>query len=114
MPAPWRAAHPVAFDGAATSDNDLERVLIGGILDHKGDENVLTWAQDSTQSLLQMLPDHGWKRAFRIWNAALEPKTESSSFVDKLLQSERTRDACLRALMTTPVAAALEWALAGA
>lgn len=114
MPAPWRAGVPAAFDGASTTDNDLERVLIGGILDHNGDENVLKWAQDSTDSLLRMLPDHGWKRSFRLWNAALEPKTESSSFVDKLLQSERTKDACLRALMTTPVAAALQWALAGA
>jgi hypothetical protein len=44
--------------------------------------------------------DHGWKRAFRIWNAVLAPRSES--FVEKLLQNKTTKDACLDALDATP------------
>ncbi len=49
-----------------------------------------------TTELKKLAPSHGWKRAFRIWNAALAPKSEG--FVDALLQQPETKDHCLKAL----------------
>jgi hypothetical protein len=49
--------------------------------------------------------DHGWKRAFRIWNAAVKPDAEA--FVDGLLQEPSTRGACLDALKETRAAQVL-------
>ncbi|HVE82483.1 MAG TPA: hypothetical protein VND93_06535, partial [Myxococcales bacterium] len=52
---------------------------------------------------------HGWKRAFRIWCAALFP--DSEAFVDRLLQDELTREPCLSALKTTAAWKSLQSAL---
>ncbi|MBI5531326.1 MAG: hypothetical protein HY898_01325 [Deltaproteobacteria bacterium] len=108
--APWRTSAPAVFDQAPTGENDLERVLIEGILG-TAEQDTRAWAEQATTSLLQLAPDHGWKRAFRIWNAALGPKTESASFVERLLQAASTRERCLKALLDTPVGNALQWVL---
>lgn len=99
--AAWRADSPVTFD-KIPDEHDLERVLIGGILDAYRGKDIAGWAEESTTKLIDLVKDHGWKRAFRIWNAALEPKAES--FADKLLQSKDTKSACMKALQSTPVA----------
>ena len=83
----------------------LERVLIDGILEACESEPVTTWAKEATMSLCALVPKHGYKRAFRIWNAALHPDAES--FVPKLLQADEHKHACLRALRSTPAAKAL-------
>jgi hypothetical protein len=103
--APWRSTHPVGFDNLS-NEQDLERVLIEGILASNVDRCLHNWALVSTQELRNLVTDHGWKRAFRIWNAALQPKSES--FVDKLLEAPETRSGCLASLRATPVAALIE------
>jgi hypothetical protein len=105
----WRANQPASFAGLP-NDHCLERVLIGGILDSRPDALLATWALDSTTALAELVQDHGWKRAFRIWNAALEPKTES--FADKLLEAPGTKAACLAAIRATPVAQLIQELLA--
>lgn len=101
----WRSNPPTRFAGLP-DDHCLERVLIGGILAATHETGIEPWARDSTAALVKLVSDHGWKRAFRIWNAALEPKAES--FADRLLEAPGTRSACLDALRATPVAKLLE------
>lgn len=99
-PAPWRSSAPV-FDGLP-DHQCLERVLIGGILRSQGADRFKTWAESATSGLLLIDGAHAWKRAFRIWAAALTPRTES--FVDGLLSAHSgTKDFCLAALQDTPV-----------
>ncbi len=108
LPAPWRSANPVPFDHMPQGDHCLERVLIAGILKAQVEGTIRSWADESTGALMKIVSDHGWKRAFRIWNAALQPKTESASFVDKLLQDQDTQGPCLSALLATKVGAVVE------
>jgi hypothetical protein len=101
--AAWRLSTPTPFDNLP-DEQTLERVMIEGILGSKLANAALNeWALDSTVTLRSIVSDHGWKRAFRIWNAALQPKSES--FIEKLLQDVETREACLESLKSTPVAA---------
>jgi len=51
------------------------------------------------------------KRAFRLWNAALDP--DSDAFVARLLQMHDTKGACFDALRATPVDRALRELLGG-
>ncbi len=101
----WRSKRPIQY-ARIPDEQNLERVLIGGILESRQNKAIGDWAEKSTKELIELVSDHGWKRAFRIWNAALEPKSES--FVDKLLESNLTKSACLNALATTPAAKILE------
>lgn len=48
---------------------------------------------------------HGYKRAFRIWTAALAP--DSESFAARLFQLHQTSSACLEAVRATPAWSAL-------
>jgi hypothetical protein len=105
----WRSALAPVFAGLP-DEHCLERVLIDGILSSTITAPIATWAHDSTAELRKLVQDHGWKRAFRIWNAALEPKAES--FADKLLEAPATRAACLAALRATPVAQLVQCLLA--
>ncbi len=105
LPAPWRTPSDVAFDGLPTDEHNLERVLISGILDSALAPKLVTWAQDATAQIHALIGKHGWKRAFRIWSAALHP--DSESFVDRLMQDPALSPACLAALHRTRTAAAL-------
>lgn len=110
IPGPWRPSQPAGFDDLPGDEQNLERVLIGGILGASIEPSLQDWALESTRALRTLVRDHGWKRAFRIWNAGLQPKSES--FVDKLLESPDTKRACLDELLTTPVADLLRELLA--
>jgi hypothetical protein len=100
IPAPWRSSAPV-FDGLP-DHQCLERVLIGGLLRSPAADRFKAWAESATSGLLSLDDAHAWKRAFRIWAAALTPRTES--FVDGLLSSSSgAKDECLAALQATPV-----------
>jgi predicted kinase len=84
--------------------------LIAGILQSSARADLRDWALAATTSLNKVVPTHGYKRALRLWNAALKPGAES--FVEALLQEPDTRDAVLDALKKTDVARALERLLA--
>ncbi len=66
-------------------------------------ESLREWAERVTSEVRALAPDHGWKRAFRIWNAALSPEVQDASFVDRLCQDHETRSSCIGALRSTPV-----------
>lgn len=104
LPAPWRAEPSATFDNLP-DHNCLERVLIGGILAAGHDLPLRGRAEQAMKDLHCLVDQHGWKRAFHLWNAALAPDTES--FVDRLLQDDRSRLACLNALLSAPVCAVL-------
>lgn len=99
--APWRVA-----GGGYTNlpdEHNLERVLIQGILAGSPPASLESWATDATRTLYELTRDHGWKRAFRLWNAALHPDTSESSFVDAVLQRGGLQHACFAAMANTPV-----------
>ena len=104
LPAPWRSTSIERFAGLP-DEHCLERVLIDGILEADVPESVTKWAKAVTTSLCALVPTHGYKRAFRLWNAALHPDAES--FVPRLLQANEHKHACLKALRSTPAATAL-------
>lgn len=110
LPAPWRSMELERFAGLP-DEHCLERVLIDGILQADVQESVARWAKDATTSLCALVPKHGYKRAFRLWSAALHPDAES--FVPKLLQADDHKHACLKALRSTPAALALLTLLGG-
>ena len=85
LPAPWRLPDAARFDALPDDEQNLERVFIAGILETQSPHRA--WAEDAVARLHAAAGDHGWKRAFRIWNAALFP--DSESFVDRLLQAPR-------------------------
>lgn len=98
VPAPWRLQTASGFDGLGDEQN-LERVLISGVLQALKEDPRLAWAEKATSDLFAIESRHGWKRAFRIWNAALWPR--SDSFVDGLLQEPSVKAACLASLQVT-------------
>lgn len=104
LPAAWRADDLERFDGLP-DHHCLERVLISGLIswDRAQPTSVGRWAEDATKAIFDALPTHGWKRAFRIWNAALKPDAEA--FVDGALQA--TVDHCLSVLRRTHAAHAI-------
>jgi hypothetical protein len=104
LPAPWRSTAIERFAGLP-DEHCLECVLIDGILQAGVPEPVTRWAKDATTLLCALVPKHGYKRAFRLWNAALHPDAES--FAAKLLQADEHKHACLKALRSTPAATAL-------
>ncbi len=104
LPAPWRSSSIERFAGLP-DEHCLERVLIDGILQAGVSEPVTRWARDATTLLCALVPTHGYKRAFRLWNAALHP--DAGSFAARLLQADEHNHACLRALRSTPAATAL-------
>jgi len=108
-PAPWRSSASAPFDHLP-DHHCLERVLISALKNSSIAEDLKAWTESSTSALSGLVNDHGWKRAFRLWSAAVDP---AESFVDRLLQRDDTRLACLSALRTTPVNSAIELALQG-
>ncbi|MBI3272966.1 MAG: hypothetical protein HYZ53_28515 [Planctomycetes bacterium] len=96
-PAPWRSAKVSDFD-SLQPHHSLERLLLTGILRADIEGALGNWANQATTDLVALVSDHGWKRAFRIWNAALYPDAGGAGFVDALLQREPTRQPCLDAL----------------
>jgi hypothetical protein len=98
LEAPWRLDNPASFDSLADEHN-LERILITGILQAIGGGQVAAWEESGTSELMKLVSDHGWKRAFRIWNAGLAPKSEQ--FVDALLQNDAVKAHCLAALQAS-------------
>jgi hypothetical protein len=109
IPAPWCWRDQPSYDDLPEV-SCLERVLIAGILQSTVEGELRDWALAATTSLNELIPTHGYKRAFRIWNAIIKPGAES--FVDALLQEADTRDAVLLALKQTDAARALERLLA--
>jgi len=109
IPAPWYRSEAATF-ASLPDEHNLERILIGGLLASDEGARLRGWAEEATSGLMPLVQRHGWKRAFRIWCAATFP--DSEAFVDRLLQDEATRDACLAALKATPVWEALQTALA--
>jgi hypothetical protein len=55
--------------------------------------------------------DKGYKRAFRLWTAAIEPGSES--FAARLFQADETKAACLAAVRRTRAFEALGVLLGG-
>jgi hypothetical protein len=94
-PAPWRLQGAALF-ARLPNEQNLERILLTGALQCGSIGGLAKWAEDATAALTALVHDHGWKRAFRIWNAALRPKSEA--FVDALLQGEEVKASCLAAL----------------
>ena len=101
----------VAFDGLP-DHRSLERVLVSALVECA--PHVKDFVEQARSDLVRLQTGHGWKRALRIWNAALFPKTEDASFVDHLLQNVDTRDACLRKLRQSKVGDVLDALLAPA
>lgn len=91
LPAPWRSGADAMFDGLP-DDHCLERVMITGLTRTSIENRVAKWVEDATRDLVALVPEHGCKRAFRLWNAALHPDVES--LVAKLLQNSTTRGPC--------------------
>lgn len=84
----------------------LERVLIAAMLD-AARADLRGWAEESTHGLRRLVADHGWKRSFRIWGAALRPKVEESLY-EALFQGDvRLRDACSAAVAASQVGTAV-------
>jgi hypothetical protein len=108
IPAPWHRADAAAF-ASLPDEHNLERILIGGVLASAEGARLRGWAEEATTDLMSLVQRHGWKRAFRMWCAAVFP--DSEAFVDRLLQDEATRAVCLTALQATPVWKALQSAL---
>jgi len=102
--AAWRAENLDRFAGL-DDHHCLERVLIAGLLTRDVGQSVrlADWATTSTKRLLELVRDRGWKRAARIWSAALTPKTDG--FVEASLQE--TEGHCLAALQRTEAARAI-------
>ncbi len=96
--APWRSDSALEFAGLP-DHHCLERVLITGILRSTVAAGATEWARSSTEALRQLVADHGWKRAFRVWSAYFAYDTDS--IVDRLLQHHDTRDACTAELAAT-------------
>lgn len=109
VPAPWHRPDASSF-ASLPDEHNLERILIGGLLASAEGARLRGWAEQSTTGLMSLVQRHGWKRAFRMWCAAVFP--DSEAFVDRLLQDEATRTVCLAALKATPVWTALQSALA--
>lgn len=107
LPAPWRTKKNATFDDLPDERN-LERVLIEGIVEALASEAVHEWALHSTRALLSLASEHGWKRALRVWNAALAPKTSEESFAASILQNPRTKEACAAAIDSTGLRAMLD------
>jgi len=95
VPAPWRL-EPMPTFAFLPHEANLERVLITGVLRSAIADSLTDWASQATSSLVGLASKHGWKRAFRIWNAALAPTSEA--FVDALLQHDDVRATCLATL----------------
>jgi hypothetical protein len=95
--APWRLDGAAAFGGLPDHHN-LERVLLTGVLRAMAGDPLVAWADQATGALVRLVTDHGWKRAARLWSAALRPH---EAFVDALLQENRVKDHCLQALRET-------------
>jgi hypothetical protein len=85
----------------------LERVLIGGILTASAPDRI-AWAATSTASLLALVSDHGWKRAFRIWGALLRPEVELSLYEALFQRDAALRDACAAAVAGSEVGKRIE------
>ncbi len=87
QPAPWRSATEESFDGLDATRN-LERILISGILtgcrSEPDCEVLLAAATKATEVIHSAIPKHDWKRAFRIFGAAIKPDAES--FAEGLMQ----------------------------
>jgi hypothetical protein len=109
IPAPWHRPDASPF-ASLPDEHNLERILIGGLLACAEGARLRGWAEQSTSDLMSLVQRHGWKRAFRMWCAAVFP--DSEAFVDRLLQDEATKAGCLAALKATPVWTALQGALA--
>jgi hypothetical protein len=95
---PWRLDAAARFDDLPDEQN-LERVLVTGLLGRLGACALTRWAEGATSDLVRERGTHGWKRAFRILNAAICPKSEAC--VDGLLQDPDVGPGCLAALRTT-------------
>jgi hypothetical protein len=108
-PAPWRSSGDASFDHLP-DHHCLERVLISALAQSGISDELKRWTESVTTELTRLVDTHGWKRAFRIWSAAVDP---AESFVDRLLQREDTKLDCLSGLRTTPVNAGIELALSG-
>jgi hypothetical protein len=108
LPAPWRLEAPVTVDPLPPHQN-LERVLLTGVLRALDNDARAAWVVGSLASLTTIVTDHGWKRAFRLSSAALRP---AEAFVDSLLQQPETKEHCLSALVATKAWAVLSAMLA--
>ena len=106
-PAPWRSSGDTPFDHLP-DHHCLERVLISALAHVSIADDLKGWVEAATTDLSRLVNDHGWKRAFRLWSAAIDP---AESFVDRLLQHDDTKLACLSGLRATPVNAAIGLAL---
>jgi hypothetical protein len=104
LPAPWRTG-AAPFYGLPDHHN-LERVLLGGVLSVHGADALGMFGDETTRRLMTLVAGHGYKRAFRMWNAAAAPDAEG--FVDRLLQLAKYKDACLAAIEATRVARVLD------
>jgi hypothetical protein len=111
LPGPWRTSSVARFAGLP-EEQCIERVLVDGILGSRRDgDPVAGWAHETMRKLHVLARDKGFKRAFRLWSAALAP--DSESFVARLFEMHETSGACLDAVKATPAYNALRTLLDG-
>ena len=106
---PWREPTGFLKDALPGEHHSLERVLLSGlwtVLD--GPEQ--RWLESAMTEVGKVKPNpkHRWKQALHLANTLLEPSVGGPAFVDRLLQSERTKHACLRALLASDAVSMLE------
>lgn len=105
FPAAWRSSAQ-GFAGLPEEHN-IERLLVEGILASRPTPDPMsTWVDDTTTALMALVKDKGYKRALRIWSAALAP--DSESFAARLLEMHETKHTCLGVLEASPAGGALD------
>jgi hypothetical protein len=111
LPAPWRSSAMAGFAGLP-EEHCIERILIEGIVASRPQGDAIAdWVVEATAKLHALVQDKGYKRAFRLWTAAIEPGSES--FAVRLFQMDETRGACLAAVQRTRAGEALAVLLGG-
>lgn len=96
--AAWRVSDGFLKDALPDDWHSLERVLLSGLWGALGGSEA-QWLEDTIASLGTVVAKDRWKQALHLANALLEPSVGGPAFVDRLFQAERTKHACLQALL---------------
>lgn len=106
---PWREPTGFLKDELPNQHHSLERVLLSGLWTVL-DETEKRWLESAMTEVGKVRPNpkHRWKQALHLANTLLEPSVGGPAFVDRLLQSDRTKHACLKALLASEAISMLE------
>lgn len=96
--AAWRVSDGFLKDALPDDWHSLERVLLSGLWGALRSSEA-KWLEDAIASLGTVVPKDRWKQALHLANALLDPSVGGPAFVDRLFQAERTKHACLQALL---------------